>query len=131
MLTTRLRINDWDETVLNEFTDGSKITRTQVRLQDGADGLESGTASMLAYYRPDGTSAYVTLLHLSARLDGRAGTFTLGGTGEYDGTTASGQMTIIPDSGTGELTGITGTCTSASTSADYPFMPLTLSHKLP
>jgi hypothetical protein len=128
---TKLRIDDWAESVIEEFADGGKVTRAQVRLRDGADGLKSGSASILAYYRPDGTSAYVTLLYLSAQLDGRTGTFALRGSGAFDGTTASVQMSIVPDSGTGGLAGITGTCTSESTHTDYPFMPLTLTYQLP
>ena len=131
MIRTRLRIDDWAESVIEEFAGGSKVTRAQVRLRDGADGLESGSASMLAYYRPDGTSEYVMLLYLSARLDGRTGTFALRGSGGFDGTTASGKMSIVPDSGTGGLAGISGTGTNESTHADYPFMPLTLSYQLP
>ncbi len=129
-LVTKLRIGDWDESALEELGDGRKITRAQVRLEDGADGLESGSASMLAYYRPDGTSDYVTMLRLSGRLDGREGTFALRGDGAYDGTTASGRMTVIPGSGTGGLDGISGSCVSESTHADYPYMPLTLTYEL-
>ncbi|MGH3509254.1 MAG: DUF3224 domain-containing protein [Nocardioidaceae bacterium] len=129
-LETKLRIDDWDESALEEFDDGRKITRAQVRLREGADGIESGSASMLAYYRPDGTSDYVTLLHLSGRLDGHEGTFALHGEGGYDGTTASGRTTVIAGSGTGELAGISGSCVSESTHADYPFMPLTLTYQL-
>jgi hypothetical protein len=130
MVKTRLRIDDWAESVIEEFADGSKVTRAQVRLRDGAEGLESGSSSMLAYYRPDGTSEYVTLLYLSAQLDGRTGTFALRGSGRFDGTTASGEMSIVPGSGTGRLTGISGTCTSESTHADYPLMPLALNYQL-
>lgn len=129
-METRLRIDDWDESAVEEFDDGRRITRAQVRLRDGTDGLESGSASMLAYYRPDGTSDYVTLLHLSGRLDGHEGAFALRGDGGYDGTTASGRMTVIPGSGTGGLAGISGSCVSKSTQADYPFMPLTLTYQL-
>jgi hypothetical protein len=129
-LTTKLRIDDWAESPIEEFDDGSKITRAQVRLQDGADGLEAGTFSMLAFYRPDGTSEYSTLLRLTARLDGREGTFVLRGDGRFDGTTARGSMSVVPQSGTGELAGISGTCSSESTHEDYPFMPLTLTYQL-
>jgi hypothetical protein len=128
-LTTKLRIDDWDEAVLDEFDDGRKFTQTRVQLRDGADGLESGSVSMLAFYRPNGTSDYVTVLQLSGRLDGREGTFALRGDGGYDGTTASGQMTVIPGSGTGDLVSISGTCVSESTHADYPYMPLALSYE--
>lgn len=129
-LETKLRIDDWNESTIEEFEDGRKITHAQVRLRDGTDGLDSGSAMMVAYYRPDGTSDYVTMLHLSGRLDGHKGTFALRGDGGYDGTTAMGRMTVIPGSGTGGLAGISGSCVSESTHADYPFMPLTLNYQL-
>jgi len=85
---------------------------------------------MLAYYRPDGTSSFVTVMRLTGILDGRAGSFVLRGEGAFDGTTASGQMTVVAGSGTGGLAGISGSCRSVSTHADYPFMPLTLAYEL-
>ena len=35
---------------------------------------------------------------------------------------------MVPGTGTGELSGLTGTVTSRSTHEDYPHMPLTLSY---
>jgi hypothetical protein len=69
-------------------------------------------------------------MRVTGILDGRAGSFVLRGEGAFDGTTASGRMTVVADSGTGGLSGITGTCESVSTQADYPFMPLTLAYEL-
>ena len=37
---------------------------------------------------------------------------------------------ILPGSATDDLAGITGSCSSVSTHADYPFMPLTLDYHL-
>ena len=129
-LTTKMRIAGWDEAPVEEFGDGSKLTRAQVRLSEGEGGLASGSAGMLAYYRPDGTSSFVTVMRLTGILDGRAGSFVLRGEGAFDGTTASGRMTVVPGSGTGGLAGISGSCRSVSTHADYPFMPLTLAYEL-
>ena len=129
-LTTKLRIASWDESPVEEFDDGGKLTRAQVQLSDGEEGLASGSMEMLAYYRPDGTSRFVTVMRLTARLDGRAGSFVLCGEGTFDGTTASGQMTVVPGSGTGGLARISGTCASVSTHDDYPFMPLALAYEL-
>ena len=129
-LTTKMRIASWDETPVEEFDDGGKLTRAQVRLSDGTDGLVSGSSGMLAYYRPDGTSSFVTMMRVTGILDGRAGSFVLRGDGVFDGTTASGRMTVVAASGTGGLAGISGTCESVSTHADYPFMPLTLAYEL-
>ena len=129
-LTTKMRIASWDESPIEEFGDGSKLTRAQVRLSDGKDGLASGSSGMLAYYRPDGTSSFVTVMRVIGILDGRAGSFVLRGNGVFDGTTASGRMNVVAASGTGGLVGISGTCESVSTHADYPFMPLTLAYEL-
>ena len=129
-LKTKMRIASWDESPVEEFDDGSKLTRAQVTLTDGDGGLASGSSSMLAYYRPDSTSSYVTVMRLTGSLDGRAGSFVLRGEGAFDGTTASGQMTVVAGSGTGGLAGLSGTCESVSTHADYPFMPLTLTYDL-
>jgi len=129
-LATRLRIADWDESAIEEPGDGTRITRARVRLSDGEDGLEAGSSSMVAYYRPDGTSSYVTLMRLTGTLGGRTGSFVLRGDGTYDGTTASGRMSVVPGSGTGGLAGISGTGESVSTHADYPYMPLTLAYEL-
>ena len=129
-LTTRLRIGSWDEAPTREFDDGGKVTRATVALAEGSDGLDAGTFESIMYYRPDGTSRYVTVMQLTGTLDGRSGSLVLTGEGDYDGTTASGTFEIVPGSGTEHLAGITGTCRSASTHADYPYMPLSLTYDL-
>ncbi len=139
ILDTRLKIESWDEKPYRESPDGSRFTRSEVVLGGpagdrggdasggaGGDGLTSGTFEGLMYYRPDGTSWYVTLMRLTGTLDGRTGAFVLHGQGTFDGTTARGESRIVPGSGTGDLAGIGGTAESASTHADYPYMPLTL-----
>ena len=129
-LNTRLNIASWDEVPAREYDDGSKVTRAAVTLDQGEDGLTGGTFDSVMYYRPDGTSSYVTVMQLNASLEGRSGSFVLTGDGTFDGTTASGTSQVVAGSGTGDLAGITGTCTSVSTHADYPFMPLTLTYDL-
>jgi hypothetical protein len=129
-LTTKMRIASWDESPIEEFDDGSKLTRAQVRLSGEEGGLASGSLGMLAYYRPDGTSSFVTVMWVTGIVDGRTGSFVLRGEGVFDGTTASGRMTVVAGSGTRGLSGINGTCESVSTQADYPFMPLTLAYEL-
>ncbi|MFN0281166.1 MAG: DUF3224 domain-containing protein [Kineosporiaceae bacterium] len=129
-LTTRLEIASWDEAPTSEHADGSKITRAAVTLAGGPDGLGGATSQSVMYYRPDGTSSYVDVMVVTADLDGRAGSFVLVGRGDYDGATATSTSQIVPGSGTGDLAGISGTCTSESTHADYPFMPLSLTYRL-
>jgi Protein of unknown function (DUF3224) len=126
-IETKLEIKSWDEKPYREFDDGRKFTRADVSL-GAADGIDCATFDALMFYRADGTSSYVSLMSVSGTFDGRSGSFVLRGTGGYDGTAAVGQSEVVEGSGTGELTGLTGTLTSRSTHEDYPYMPLTLSY---
>lgn len=138
-LQTRLKIESWDEQPSRELEDGRKFTRAEVSLGgdepsgDGSSGdssIRSATYEGLMYYAADGTSSYVTMMQVTGTLDGRSGSFVLTGSGTYDGTTAAGESSIVPGSGTGGLTRISGSASSSSTHADYPYMPLTISYDL-
>jgi len=126
----KLKIESWDEKPYRELSDGGKLTRADVLLSGPGDGLTSATFEALMFYRADGTSDYVTVMHITGTLDGRPGSFVLQGHGAFDGTTARGQSRIVEGSGTGELAGLSGTAESVSTHEDYPFMPLTLKYDI-
>lgn len=132
MTTTdmKLEIKSWDEKPYREWPDGTKWTRAEVVLAgtDPGGQLAEGASEMLIYYRADGTSSYVTLLSLTGELDGRHGTLVLAGDGTFDGTTARGDSRVV--AATGQLAGLTGSATSSSTHADYPYMPLTLTYDI-
>ena len=127
---TRLQIASWDERPYRQLDDGSKFTKADVVLTGGGDGITEGTFEALLYYRPDGTSSYVTLMQVTANLGGRSGTFALRGEGSYDGTTARVLSSVIDGSQTGDLAGLAATIESVSTQADYPFMPMTVSYSI-
>jgi len=130
-LTTKLEIKSWDEKPYREFDDGRKFTKADVALAGTGDELESGSFEAIMFYRADGTSAYVSIMELSGTFGGQPGSFVLRGNGDYDGTSASGTMEIVPGSGTGGCAGITGSARSVSKHEDYPFMPLELSYSRP
>jgi Protein of unknown function (DUF3224) len=128
MLKTRLEITSWVEETVHEMADGSKITRASVSLSGDGDALSAATFDAVMFYRPDGTSSYVSIMQVTGALQGREGGFVLQGDGTFDGTTASGRSTVVGGSGSGKLAGLTGTARSDSTHDDYPFMPLTLDY---
>lgn len=130
IMQAKLKIESWDEKPYRELREGSKLTRADIVLSGPDDGLTSATSEALMFYRADGTSSYVTVMHITGTLDGRAGSFVLQGHGTYDGTTARGQSHVVEGSGTGELAGLSGTAESVSTHDDYPFMPLTLKYDI-
>lgn len=127
-LDTRLEIKKWDEQPYRELDDGRKLTRAEVTLEGTGDGLDTARFEALMYYHADGTSTFVSLMHIDGALDGRSGGIVLRTEGRFDGTTASSTSEVVD--ATGDLAGLTGTATSASTHDDYPFMPLSLSYQL-
>jgi hypothetical protein len=58
-----------------------------------------------------GSAGYVAIEKVTGSLQGKMGTFCLQHTGVMNRGTPSLTVTVIPDSGTGELTGLSGTLT--------------------
>ncbi|HEY3739817.1 MAG TPA: DUF3224 domain-containing protein [Bryobacteraceae bacterium] len=56
-----------------------------------------------------GSGAYVAIERVTGSLGGRAGSFVLQHNGTMSRGTPQLSVTVVPDSGTGELTGLTGT----------------------
>jgi hypothetical protein len=126
-LETKFHIDSWVEEPYRE-ADDQKWTRADVVLT-GGDGLSAASESLM-YYRADGTSDYLTLMHVTGVLDGRSGTFVLRGQGVFDGGTARTQFDIVPGSGTGDLASISGSAEVVAGHDDYPHMPFTLRYDL-
>ncbi|HVE92959.1 MAG TPA: DUF3224 domain-containing protein [Actinomycetota bacterium] len=75
------------------------------------DGDLSGTAKgeMLAVRTDvEGSAGYVALERVAGTLQGHSGTFVLQHTGVMDRGAPKLTVTVVPDSGTDELTGLTG-----------------------
>lgn len=127
--TLKLEIKSWDEEPVGELPEDQKLAQATTVLASTEPEL-TGTMTSLLHYLSDGTSSYVSVLSVAGRIDGRAGSFVLQGSGTYDGATARVTFTIVAGSGTGELAGISGSAVSESTHSDYPLMPLTLDYAL-
>ncbi|MGB7924457.1 MAG: DUF3224 domain-containing protein [Pyrinomonadaceae bacterium] len=76
-------------------------------------GLEATSRGQMlaAMTEVEGSAGYVAIERVTGRLDGRGGTFAL----QHSGTMTRGvpqlTITVVPDSGTGELLGLTGRMT--------------------
>jgi len=71
-----------------------------------------GKGQMLAYVSEvKGSAVYVAIERITCTLQGRKGTFVLQHTGLMKRGAQSLTITVAPDSGTGELKGITGSMT--------------------
>jgi hypothetical protein len=69
----------------------------------------TGRVVMLGARTPvEGSAGYVALERVAATLEGRRGTFVLQHTGVATRGALSLSVTVVPDSGTGELRGLSG-----------------------
>jgi hypothetical protein len=68
-----------------------------------------------------GSAGYVAIERVSGTLGGRAGSFVLQHTGTMARGTPSLTITVVPDSGTGELTGLSGGMTIIVTDGKHSY----------
>ncbi len=90
--------------------DGVTLNRNVVRKEFSGDMVGSSEAQMLAAFTgTPGSAGYVAIEHFKGTVAGRSGSFVLQHNGVMDKGDAKLMVTIVPDSGTGELVGISGT----------------------
>jgi hypothetical protein len=107
----RFKVESWDEQTYAELDEGRKLSRAHVT-QAYSGGIEgNGEVEWLMCYRPDGTASFVGLERITGRVGELSGTFVLESAGTFDGREASADMSVVPGSGTEELSGLRGTGT--------------------
>ena len=84
------------------------IGRLSIEKQYHGELEAISTGQMLAAQGTDGSAGYVALERVSGKLQGRIGTFAL----QHSGTMTRGvpalSISVVPDSGTGQLVGLEG-----------------------
>jgi hypothetical protein len=108
------QVSKWDENTYEELGGGSKLTKVSIvqGFSHGLDAEASWEGEM--FYREDGTAYYTGLQRFVGTLDGREGTFVADTRGGYDGSTATSEWRVVPGSGTGALSGLSGTGTATA-----------------
>ncbi len=94
------------------FVEQDEVTlnRNFVRKEFSGDMDGTSEAQMLAAFTgTPGSAGYVAIEHFTGSVDGKAGSFVLQHSGVMDKGDAQLTVTIVPDSGTGALAGISGT----------------------
>ena len=94
----------------DEITGASTLARLAIDKQFSGDLIGVSKGEMLSAGTPvKGSAGYVAIERVSGALHGRTGTFVL----QHSGTMTRGSpeliVSVVPDSGSGELTGLTGT----------------------
>lgn len=100
---------DFDVKLQPQAPDDSSIGRMLIDKQYHGD-LEAGSKGQMLAFRSGvaGSAGYVAMEQVTGALHGRTGAFVL----QHSGTMNRGEshltLTVVPDSGTGELTGLAG-----------------------
>ena len=90
--------------------DELKLNRNVVRKEFSGDMVGTSEAQMIAAFTgTPGSAGYVAIEHFTGSVGGKSGSFVLQHSGVMNKGDAQLTVTIVPDSGTGELTGISGT----------------------
>ena len=77
------------------------------RFSGGIEGTSRGEM-LAAMTAVEGSAGYVALERVEGTLDGRGGTFVLQHSGTMERGAQRLSIAVVPDSGTGELAGLTG-----------------------
>ncbi len=93
-------------------------------------GLEARSAGTMLALRTatEGSAGYVAIETVTGRLGGRDGAFALQHSGTMERGTPRLVISVVPDSGEGALTGLTGSMTIDQTGGDHRY---TLRYCLP
>lgn len=104
-----IEVSDWSPTTVDEPGDGPTLNRIAVRETFSGDIVGEGRAEMLQVLAADGSASFVAVERITGRIGGRSGSFVLQdrGTLGTDGT-VSGEWSVVPGSGAGELAGLGG-----------------------
>jgi len=92
------------------IADDTAPGRISISKQFSGDLAGTSTGQMLTALTPtQGSMAYVAVEQVSGTLGGRDGSFTLVHTGVMDRGASQLRVAVVPDSGTEELLGLSGT----------------------
>ena len=117
----RFAIKSWDEKPYSEGPDLPRLTRATVTKTFTGDIDGEGQVEYLMMYAADGSATFVGLERIVGRLGGKAGSFVLQRTGNFESGQAKESYSVIPGSGTGELLGLRGEGKSAvGHGSDHP-----------
>ncbi|MFC4950413.1 DUF3224 domain-containing protein [Pseudonocardia sp. GCM10023141] len=105
--TGRFDLPRWDEEVYDD-AEGAKLVR--VSSAKVFEGGITGTSEVqiLQAFAQEGAAAYVAIERVTAAVDGSKGTFVLMHAAVGSAAGGSMDVSVVPNSGTGELSGLTG-----------------------
>jgi Protein of unknown function (DUF3224) len=98
----------WEEKPYNEIEGAPKLTRVSATKSYQGDIDGEGKLEYLMMYRTSGSASFTGLERVTGSVGGRSGTFVLQHNGTFEDGVAKVILSVVPDSGTGDLRGMTG-----------------------
>jgi hypothetical protein len=106
--TGTITVGTYEPTPYDQPAEGPVLSRIHVEEEFSGDIDGTGIVEFLQAQVSEDAASFVGLERVSGSVGGRSGTFLLQDQGTLKGTTVSGDWFVVPDSGTGELTGLRG-----------------------
>lgn len=129
-MTTRARgkfkSTSWDEQTYQELAGGGKLTRAAVTFDFSGHVVGESRTIYLMVYPVGGVVHFVGLDSITGRIGDKSGSFVLQQTGTYAPEQLEATWFVVPGSGTGELTGLSGTGGYAHQASDGEEVAYTL-----
>ncbi|MGZ8457984.1 MAG: DUF3224 domain-containing protein [Gemmatirosa sp.] len=106
----------------DDYADGAALGRMTIDKRFDGDLQATSRGQMLTGMSGvKGSAGYVAIERVEGTLAGQPGSFVLQHRGVMDRGTPSLTVTVVPDSGTGALTGLTGTMTIDVTAGAHTY----------
>jgi len=129
-VNTEFKIKSWEEQPYSEAAGECKLTRASITKTYIGDIEGQANLEYLMMYRQDGSASFVGLELIKAKLGSRTGSFVLQHIGTFTDGVVNATLTVLPGSGSGELTGISGTGSFKSGHAESYPLTLTIEFKV-
>ena len=120
--TGTFEIGTWEEQPYDE-REGTKLSRAHLTktFRGDVEG-ESAAELLFAYGTEEGSAAYAGFERVAGRVHGRSGSFVLHHSATMERGEGKAALSVVPDSGTGELRGLRGEATiSAAPDGGHSF----------
>jgi hypothetical protein len=118
----------WDEKTYDQVTADKKQTKASVELAFVGEIEGTARVEWLMFYRHsddadqhNASAMFIGLMRFEGALNGKSGTFVMADRGTFDKGMLNGNLTILPDSGTDALTGISGAAKYHSATSEVVF----------
>ncbi len=123
--TGKFQITNWQETTFQEGEAESKQSYAKVSQQYTGDLEGTSSLQYLMCYQTKSHAIFTGFEQLDVKVSGKSGQFIIQHHGKFVDGVASSVFSVVAESATGDLSGLTGSgefCSTENGQADYKFL---------